>query len=51
MQYKVLYRILGTDDLLFKINRHDDGKCSFCKEYNETIFLYSAKMYKTSGLN
>ena len=37
MQYKVLYRILGTNDLLFKINRHDDGKCSFCKEYNETI--------------
>ena len=37
MQYKVLYRILGTNDLLFKINRHDDGKCSFCKEYNESI--------------
>ena len=36
MQYKVLYRILGTNDLSFKINRHDDGKCSFCKEYNET---------------
>ena len=37
MQHKVLYRILGTNDLLFKINRHDDGKCSFCKGYNETI--------------
>ena len=35
MQHKVLYRILGTNDLLFKINRHEDGKCSFCKEYNE----------------
>ena len=37
MQYKVLYRILGTNDLLFKINRHEDGKCNFCKEYTETI--------------
>ena len=45
VQYKVLYRILGTNDLLFKINRHDDGKCSFCKEYNETI-LHLFVQYK-----
>ena len=37
MQYRVLYRILGTKDLRFKIKSHDDGKCSFCKEYSETI--------------
>ena len=37
MQYRVLYRILGTKELLFKIKSHDDGKCSFCKEYSETI--------------
>ena len=37
MQYRVIYRILGTNDLLYKINKHDDGKCSFCKEHTETI--------------
>ena len=37
MQYRVLYRILGTKELLFKIKSHDDGKCSVCKEYSETI--------------
>ena len=37
MQYRVLYRILGTKELLFKIKSHDDGKCSFCKQYSETI--------------
>ena len=37
LQYRVLYRILGTKELLFKIKSHDDGKCSFCKEYPETI--------------
>ena len=37
MQDRVLYRILGTKELLFKIKSHDDGKCSFCKQYSETI--------------
>ena len=37
MQYRVLYRILGTKELLFKIKSHDDGKCSFCKQYSEMI--------------
>ena len=37
MQYRVLYRILGTNDYLFKIKRHIDGTCNFCKQKNETI--------------
>ena len=37
MQYRVLYRILGTKELLSKIKSHDDGKCSFCKQYSEMI--------------
>ena len=37
MQYRVLYRLLGTNDYLFKIKRHVDGVCNFCKEQNETI--------------
>ena len=37
MQYRVLYRILGTKELLFKIKSYDDGQCSFCKQYSETI--------------
>ena len=37
IQCRVLYRILGTKELLFKIKSYDDGKCSFCKEYSETI--------------
>ena len=32
----ILYRILGTKELLFKIKSHE-GKCSFCNEYSETI--------------
>ena len=32
MQYSILYKILGTNDLLFKIKSHDNGKCSFCKQ-------------------
>ena len=37
MQYRVLYRILGTNDYLFKIKRHIDGICNLCKQKNETI--------------
>ena len=37
MQYRILYRILGTNDLLFKIKNHDDGKCCLCKQSTETI--------------
>ena len=37
MQYRVLYRILGTNDYLFKIKRRIDGICNFCKQKNETI--------------
>ena len=36
-QIRVLYKILGTNDLLLKIYKHDDGKCSFCHEELETI--------------
>ena len=37
LQFRVLYRILGTNDLLLKISKHDDGKCSFCHNQLETI--------------
>ena len=37
LQIRVLYRILGTNDLLLKVSKHDDGKCSFCHNQLETI--------------
>ena len=37
MQYRVLYRILGTNDYLFKIKKHVDGICNFCYQSKETI--------------
>ena len=37
LQPRVLYKILGTNDLLLKINKHGSGKCNFCDEQPETI--------------
>ena len=47
LHLRVLYKILGTNDLLLKINKHGSGKCIFCDEQPETIFficLWNAKL-------
>ena len=37
LQYRILNRIVGTKDYLFKIKRTNDRKCSFCNKEFETI--------------
>ena len=37
LQLRVLYKILGTNDLLLKMNKRGSGKCNFCDEQPETI--------------
>ena len=37
MQYRILNRILGTCEYLFKINVKENPKCSFCDKESETI--------------
>ena len=37
LQYRILNRIVGTKDYLFKINRNNDRTCSFCNKEVETI--------------
>ena len=36
-QYKLLNRILPTNNLLFKMDKTDSNKCSFCNLYKESI--------------
>ena len=36
-QYRIIHRILGTNEFLFKIRQKDNDKCIFCKEFTETI--------------
>ena len=36
-QYRILHRILGVQDLLFKIKISDTNKCRLCGEQKETI--------------
>ena len=36
-QFKILTRILGTQDLLFKMNISNNQSCNLCKEANETM--------------
>lgn len=36
-QIRILHRILGTNDLLYKIKYKDSPLCTFCKTENETI--------------
>ena len=36
-QIRVLYKILGTNDYLLKINNHDSGMCNFCNDHPESI--------------
>ena len=36
-QYRIIHRIIGTNDFLFKIKVKQSDKCSFCKEDKETI--------------
>ena len=37
MQYRILYRILGTKDYLFKLKLASDGICNLCKNGSQTI--------------
>ena len=48
LQLRVLYKILGTNDLLLKINKHGSGKCNFCDEQPETIvhLFVECKIFK-----
>lgn len=36
-QFRILHRILATNDLLFKCNIKQDNLCSFCKKFPEKI--------------
>ena len=37
LQYKILYRYIGTNRLLFKIKINPSPRCSFCELYTESI--------------
>ena len=37
LQIRVLYRILGTNEHLLKINKHENGKCNLCGDQPESI--------------
>ena len=37
MQYRIIYRIIGTKDYLYKQKLSNDCVCSLCRYYNETI--------------
>ena len=37
MQYRIIYRIIGTKDYLYKLKLSNDCACSLCSDYNETI--------------
>ena len=36
-QYRIIHRILGTNELLYKINYKDSPNCCFCKTEAETL--------------
>lgn len=36
-QYRILHRILATNDFLFKIKIRKDNQCSFCQRFPETL--------------
>ena len=36
-QYRIIHRILGTNELLYKINYKDNPKCSFCNKNVESL--------------
>mgnify|MGYP001596674902 CR=1 FL=1 len=37
IQYKILFRYIGTNKLLYKIGKHDNPRCTFCEMFLETI--------------
>ena len=37
LQYKILYRYIGTNKLLYKINKSPSPRCSFCEMHSESI--------------
>ena len=46
MQYRILYRILGTNDYLYKLKIIPDGICNLCKKCPQTILHLFAKCEK-----
>ena len=53
MQYRIIYRIIGTKDYLYKLKLSNDCACSLCSEYNETLLICfsTVKRQKLSGPN
>ena len=46
MQYRILYRILGTKDYLHKLKLASDGTCNLCKNGPQTILHLMASCEK-----
>ena len=53
MQYRIIYRIIGTKDYLYKLKLSNDCANSLCSDYNEPLFicLSTVKRQKLSGPN
>ena len=51
LQLRILYKILGTNDLLLKMNKHGSGKCNFCDEHLKLLYicLWNAKLSNSFG--
>ena len=51
LQLRILYKILGTNDLLLKINKHGSGKCNFLMNNLKLlhICLWNAKLSNSFG--
>jgi len=47
-QYRILHRILGTNDLLYKMNKRINDLCTFCKEEKETLSHLFVKCHISS---
>ena len=53
MQFKILHRIIGVNNFLFKIKKVDSPRCDYCEIYHETIehLFYDCFSVKTFWLN
>ena len=53
MQFKILHRIIGVNNFLFKIRKVDSPRCDYCEIYNETIehLFFDCFSVKTFWLN
>ena len=50
LQYRILHRILGVRDLLFRIKVSDINMCRLCKEHSETIVHLFSECTKSHSL-